>query len=155
MPQVVAVRNIGGGRRIIASADRLSSQARLCIGQRLELLNFQGQHGFRKASLAPELQLGLDARAMAPVLNVLLADDDYSGYSFAPLRHPVVLGAVGALYASMMRWRFPLSATLTLAKVKVAEDKSVEFQVFTRTQRFESKPICTVCAQGAMLTLRV
>lgn len=155
VPQVIAVHNLARGRRIIASADRLSQQARLCIGQRLELINVKGRRGFDKASLAPELQLGLDARAMAPVVNVLLSDDDYSGYSFAPLKHPVVLGAVGGLYAAMMRWRFPLSATLTLAKFKAGEDKSVELQVFTRTQRFESKSICTVCAQGAMLTLRV
>lgn len=79
VPQLQAVRQVAQGRRLVANMDIIGEQYTVAVGQRLPLINLTNKLGFREASFSPELQVGVDMRAMAPTVKVLVSDDDYKG----------------------------------------------------------------------------
>ena len=153
--RLTAVKQLAGGRRIIAVADTVRKQARICLGQRVPLLDIQNRGGLKAAELAPEVQLGVDLLTFAPSVSVLLSDDDYKGIRAKPLTHPSVLVTGAVLYSAMHRYRFPLAATVTAARFNVADNARVELQLSTRTQRQGKNRLNTVTMTGAMLALHV
>lgn len=108
----------------------------------------------RALQVTPELQLGFNVSALEPMYQLSLNDDDYQGLSFSPITHPAVLGSGAALFAAMMRWRFPISASLTPFTLH-AKERNVRAQVnvFTRTQREGANPCTTTNLYGTMLTI--
>ena len=79
VPQLQAVRQVSEGRRLVANMDIIGEQYTVAVGQRLPLINLNNRFGFKEASFNPELQIGVDMRAMAPTVKVLVSDDDYKG----------------------------------------------------------------------------
>lgn len=82
VPHLQAVRQIAQGRRLVANMDIIGDHYTVAVGQRIPLINLDNKLGFKEASFSPELQIGVDMRAMAPTVKVLVSDDDYKG---APL----------------------------------------------------------------------
>eukprot|EP00892_Ulva_mutabilis_P001544 jgi/Ulvmu1/11390/UM075_0052.1 len=154
IPRIQAVRQVADSTRIIADADVLADQFRVMIGQQVPLLDVSGKAGFKKLKFSPEVRLGVDVRALAPTIDVLLSDDDYSGYAINPISHPLaLLGAVGT-YTAMMKYRFPISATVKVAKFKL-QNRDVDVQLSTLTRRVEDNKVTTTKFTGAMLTINV
>lgn len=79
VPQLQAVRQIARGKRLVGNMDIIGDQYTLAVGQRIPLINLNNKLGFKEASFSPELQIGVDMRAMAPTVKLLVADDDYKG----------------------------------------------------------------------------
>jgi hypothetical protein len=96
VPQLQAVRQIARNRRLVANMDILGDQYTLAVGQRIPLINLNNKLGFKEASFTPELQIGVDMRAMAPTVKVLVSDDDYQGalptHSFLCILLPIQTG---------------------------------------------------------------
>jgi hypothetical protein len=154
-PKAVAVRQLNGNSRILASVDTLTREARVYLGQRIPLLDIHGKAGLKQVTFAPEVHLGVDIAKLEPTYGFLMNDDDYNGLTIKPLMHPAVLLSGAGLYAAMMRWRLPFSATITAAALKLPQDQSLELQLFTKTRREANNRITTVNLTGAMLTLRI
>lgn len=154
VPHIWAVRQVSPSQRVIAYADLVRETIRICYGQRMPLLNAKRRLGFRRLTFQPEVQLGVDVLALAPTVSVLVGDDDYAGCAVTPLAHPAVAAGVGGLYAAMMRWRFPLAGTLTVASFKV-RGKRLDLQVGANARRIEDRRVTTVGLTGAMLTLSI
>lgn len=155
VPQLIGVHELGKGARVILALDRCLEKSGICIGQKVPLLRIKNRAGLKVARLEPEVRLGLDATNLAAKVSVLLSDDDYSGFAFKPLYHPAVIGAGAALYAAMMRWRFPLPFSIKLGNCGIGGGQSIDFHVLSKLQRTDVNPICTLGVRGAMLTLRV
>lgn len=116
------------------------------------------------------------------VADVLLSDDDYTGYAINPITHPLaIIGAVGTYAgvcgaancchsvshthgqipvdlctcsAAMMKYRFPISATVKVAKLKV-QDRDVDVRLSTLTRRVEDNRVTTTKFTGAMLSITI
>lgn len=56
--------------------------------------------------------------------------------------------------AAMMKYRFPVSATVKVAKVKV-QKRDVDVHLSTLTRRVEDNKITTTKFTGAMLTISI
>ena len=56
--------------------------------------------------------------------------------------------------AAMMKYRFPISATIKVAKLKV-QDRDVDVQLSTLTRRVEDNRVTTTKFTGAMLTISI
>jgi hypothetical protein len=155
VPQCLGVHHLARDTRLMLRADRYFENCGICLGQRVPLIKLKNRAGFKVARLEPEVRIGINAASLHPTLDVHLKDDDYSGYSFQPLYHPAVICTGAALYAAMMRWRFPLSLSVPLGKCGIGHSRSVEIQMLNRLQRTDANRICTLGVRGAMLTLRV
>lgn len=154
IPRLTAVRQVANRTRIIADADVLADQFRVMIGQQVPLANMTNKAGFKQLHFTPEVRLGVDVRALAPTIDVLLSDDDYTGYAINPITHPLaIIGAVGT-YAAMMKYRFPISATVKVAKLKV-QDRDVDVRLSTLTRRVEDNRVTTTKFTGAMLSITI
>ena len=156
-PQVMIMRNFNKYTRILAAVDVLKEPAEMnvCLGQRIPVVSKVNKWGFKTLNISPEVQLGIDISSMEPKINVLTGDDDFSGLSVSPLTHPAVPVTGAALYAAMMRWRFPINAKVSLASFKRPNGQVVDLDLFTKTQREGSNKVCTTNLWGAVLTLRI
>lgn len=54
----------------------------------------------------------------------------------------------------MMKYRFPISATLKVAKMKM-QNRDVEVHLSTLTRRVEDNKVTTTKFTGAMLTINI
>lgn len=154
VPQLTAVRQLAGGRRIIAHMDIIRDKYTVSLGQKVPLLNLDNKLGFKQCTLSPEVQVGVDMRAMVPTVRVLLSDDDYKGYQLNPKHHPLVLLGAAGVYGALMKFRFPISASVDVAKFK-GENRVLELQLVTTTKRVDNNPVATTNVTGLVLCMRV
>lgn len=78
----------------------------------------------------------------------------YAGWALQPKHHPLVLLAGGGLYWSMMKYRFPLSAAIDVAKFKT-DKRDIRLQLMTTTKRIDNNPISTTNVYGVVLCMNV
>ena len=77
-----------------------------------------------------------------------------AGWSLSPKHHPLVLAGGGAVYWAMMKYRFPISASIDVAKFK-SDKRDVKVQLVTATKRVDDNPISTTNVSGVVLCMNV
>jgi hypothetical protein len=77
-----------------------------------------------------------------------------SGWSLSPKHHPLVVIGAGALYWGMMKYRFPISASIDIAKFKNYK-RDLKLQLMTTTKRVDDNPISTTHVSGVVLCMSV
>lgn len=60
----------------------------------------------------------------------------------------------GALYWGMMKYRFPISASIDVAKFK-GDKRDLKLQLVTTTKRVDDNPVSTTNVSGVLLCMNV
>jgi hypothetical protein len=71
-----------------------------------------------------------------------------------PILHPLVAIAGGGLYWGMMKYRFPISASIDIAKFR-NDKRDFKLQLVTTTKRVDDNPISTTNVSGMVLCMNV
>lgn len=85
---------------------------------------------------------------------VLTTEHDGAGWSLRPKHHPLVVVGGGALYWGLMKYRFPISASVDIAKFK-SDERDFKLQLQTMTKRVDDNPISTTHVSGVVLCMNV